>query len=82
MQWNGVKNKFLTQPTDCQINTHSEELYRRVMTNVSKPDGTHVPMLQFALMQKYPTAVFWGVRVPLPHSWKLDLREFAMISYQ
>jgi hypothetical protein len=52
------------------------------MTNVSKPDGTHVPMLQFALMQKYPTAVFWGVRVPLPHSWKLDLREFAMISYQ
>jgi hypothetical protein len=81
MQWNGVKNKFLTQPTDCQINTPARN-YRRVMTNVSNPDGTDVPMLQFALMQKCPTAVFWGVRVPLPHSWKLDLREFAMISYQ
>lgn len=40
------------------------EITRRVMTNVSKPEGAHAPMGQFLLMRKYPDASFKDVTAP------------------
>jgi len=40
------------------------EMTRRVSTNVAKPEGTHAPMGQFALMRQYPTASFRDVTAP------------------
>lgn len=40
------------------------DVTRRVMTNVSTPQGTHAPMGQFLLMRKYPDASFKDVTAP------------------
>ena len=40
------------------------EITRRVMTNVSVPEGTHAPMGQFVRMRKYPDATFKDVTAP------------------
>ena len=40
------------------------EMTRRVMTNVSKPEGTRAPMGQFANLRRYPTAAFHDVTAP------------------
>jgi hypothetical protein len=40
------------------------EITRRVMTNVTKPEGTHAPMGQFASLREYPTAAFKEVTAP------------------
>lgn len=40
------------------------ETTRRVMTNVSAPEGAHAPMGQFLLMRKYPDAAFKDVTAP------------------
>jgi hypothetical protein len=40
------------------------EITRRVMTNISKPDGECAPLGQFALIREYPTAAFWDVTAP------------------
>ena len=40
------------------------EVTRRVMTNVTKPEGTRAPMGQFVRMREYPTAAFRDVTAP------------------
>jgi hypothetical protein len=40
------------------------EMTRRVMTNVSEPEGTRAPMGQFVRMRTYPTAAFRDVTAP------------------
>jgi hypothetical protein len=40
------------------------EMTRRVMTNVSKPEGTRGPMGQFVSLREYPTAAFRDVTAP------------------
>ena len=40
------------------------EMTKRVMTNVSKPEGTRAPMGQFVRMRTYPTAAFRDVTAP------------------
>ncbi len=40
------------------------EMTRRVMTNVSAPEGTRAPMGQFARAREYPTAAFRDVTAP------------------
>jgi len=40
------------------------EMTRRVMTNVSKPEGTHAPMGVFVRMRAYPTAAYREVTAP------------------
>jgi len=40
------------------------EMTRRVMTNVSKPEGTRAPMGQFVRMREYPSAAFRDVTAP------------------
>ena len=40
------------------------EMTRRVMTNVSKPEGTRAPMGQFVRMRTYPDATFRDVTAP------------------
>jgi hypothetical protein len=40
------------------------EMTRRVMTNVSKPEGTRAPMGVFVKMRTYPTAAFRDVTAP------------------
>jgi len=40
------------------------EMTRRVMTNVSTPEGTRAPMGQFVRMREYPTAAFRDVTAP------------------
>lgn len=40
------------------------ELTRRVMTNATRPEGTHAPMGQFVRMRTYPDAKFRDVTAP------------------
>ena len=40
------------------------EITRRIMTNVSEPEGTRAPMGQFVRMRTYPTAAFKDVTAP------------------
>lgn len=40
------------------------EMTRRVMTNVSTPEGTRAPMGQWVRMREYPTAAFRDVTAP------------------
>ena len=40
------------------------EMTRRVMTNVSAPDGSRAPMGQFVRMREYPTAAYRDVTAP------------------
>jgi hypothetical protein len=40
------------------------EMTRRVMTNVTRPEGQHAPMGQFANLREYPTAAFRDVTAP------------------
>src|SRR5690348_5312995 len=40
------------------------EMTRRVMTNVTTPNGLHAPMGQFANARQYPTAAFRDVTAP------------------
>lgn len=40
------------------------EITRRVMTNVTGPEGTHAPMGRFLLMRKYPDPSFKDVTAP------------------
>jgi hypothetical protein len=40
------------------------EITRRVMTNVTEPEGTRAPMGQFVKMRNYPTAAFRDVTAP------------------
>jgi hypothetical protein len=40
------------------------EYTRRVITNVKKPEGTHMPMGQMARLREYPTPAFKSVTAP------------------
>jgi hypothetical protein len=40
------------------------EMTRRVVTNVTAPEGAHAPMGQFANLREYPTASFRDVTAP------------------